>query len=47
LARQENVIQEWREDYLFARKDDSLVWLADHSVPVKDGTAKQSAPWAS
>ncbi len=40
LARQEGVIQEWREDYLFARKDGSLVWLADHSVPVKDGAGK-------
>lgn len=26
----------WREDYLFERKDGSLVWLADHAVPVLD-----------
>jgi len=33
LARQ-GKIKEWREDCLFERKDGSLVWLADHSVPV-------------
>jgi len=29
-------IREWREDDLFERKDGSLVWLADHSVPLFD-----------
>jgi PAS domain S-box-containing protein len=39
LARQDGIIKEWREDYLFERKDGSRVWLADHSVPVygRDG----------
>ena len=40
LARQDGTIQEWREDYLFERKDGSLVWLADHSVPVNDSAGK-------
>lgn len=30
----------WREDYLFERKDGSLVWLADHAVPVLDAAGK-------
>ncbi|HHW85282.1 MAG TPA: PAS domain S-box protein [Chloroflexi bacterium] len=30
----------WREDYLFERKDGSLVWLADHAVPVHDEQGK-------
>ncbi|MGB8212421.1 MAG: PAS domain S-box protein [Anaerolineales bacterium] len=36
LARQGKEIKEWREDYLFERKDGSLVWLADHAVQIKD-----------
>ncbi len=40
LARQGNVIKEWREDYLFEQKDGSLVWLADHSVQVMDPAGK-------
>ncbi len=35
LARQ-GIILQWREDYLFERRDGGLVWLADHSVPVYD-----------
>ena len=33
LARQGG-FKDWREDYMFERKDGSLIWLADHSVPV-------------
>ena len=33
---QQGLIKEWREDYLFERKDGTLIWLADHSVPVYD-----------
>jgi PAS domain S-box-containing protein len=35
LARA-GVLRTWREDSLFERKDGSLVWLADHAVPVYD-----------
>jgi PAS domain S-box-containing protein len=27
-------IKEWREDYLFERKDGALIWLADHAMPL-------------
>jgi PAS domain S-box-containing protein len=27
-------MKEWREDYVFERKDGVLTWLADHSVPL-------------
>ncbi|MFH2037436.1 MAG: PAS domain S-box protein, partial [Candidatus Zixiibacteriota bacterium] len=33
-------IKEWREDDLFERKDGSLVWLADHSVPLFDNEGR-------
>ena len=33
-------IKEWREDDLFERKDGSLIWLADHSVPVYNSNGK-------
>ena len=36
LARQGEAIKEWREDYLFERKDGGLVWLADHAVQLMD-----------
>ena len=39
LARQGGV-DEWREDYLFERKDGTLVWLADHSVQIRDAAGK-------
>jgi diguanylate cyclase (GGDEF)-like protein/PAS domain S-box-containing protein len=39
LARQGGV-DEWREDYLFERKDGTLVWLADHSVQIQDPAGK-------
>lgn len=39
LARTEGGVV-WREDYLFERKDGSLVWLADHAVPVLDAAGK-------
>lgn len=39
LARR-GLIKEWREDYLFERKDGSLVWLADHSVPLYSESGK-------
>jgi len=31
---QQGKMKEWREDYLFERKDGSQVWLADHAVPI-------------
>jgi diguanylate cyclase (GGDEF)-like protein/PAS domain S-box-containing protein len=39
LARQGGV-DEWREDFLFERKDGTLVWLADHSVQIRDAAGK-------
>ncbi len=36
LARHGQILKEWREDYLFERKDGSLVWLADHAVQLQD-----------
>jgi diguanylate cyclase (GGDEF)-like protein/PAS domain S-box-containing protein len=39
LARQGGV-DEWREDYQFERKDGTLVWLADHSVQIRDAVGK-------
>ena len=39
VARQGGV-DEWREDYQFERKDGTLVWLADHSVQIRDAVGK-------
>ncbi|MFH0794020.1 MAG: PAS domain S-box protein, partial [bacterium] len=33
-------ITQWRAEYLFEKKDGSLVWLADRSVPVTDPSGK-------
>ena len=42
LAR-EGGIDEWREDYLFERKDGTLVWLADHSVQINDAAGNPNS----
>ena len=39
LAR-DGKIDEWREDFLLERKEGSLVWLADHSVQLRDAAGK-------
>ncbi len=33
-------IKEWREDYVFERKDGALIWLADHAVPLFGDSGK-------